>query len=114
MTEPIFEKGFLQPPPFRGQTAAAANTNQQTPSVNKFRVSNFKNQSEENFANSTQAETTETRSRPSSRSVGSNTSQLQAREGKISHGKDGESPRYANSGSVEDWVEEVRVARDSI
>lgn len=114
MIEPIFEKGFLQPPPFRGQTTAAANTNQRTPSVNRFRVSNFKNQSEEGFANSTQAETAETRSRPSSRSLGSNTSQLQAREGEISHGKDGESPRYANSGSVEDWVEEVRVARDSI
>lgn len=114
MTEPIFEKGLLQPPRFRGYTATAANTNQKTPSMNQFRVSNFKNQFEENFTNGTQAETAETRSRPSSRSIDSNSSQLQAREGRISHGKDAESPRYANSGSVEDWVEEVRAARDSI
>lgn len=111
MTEPIFEKGFRQPAPFRPHTAAAINPNPQTPSVNKFRISHVKNQFIGSCEKSSHAET---RSQPSSRSLGSNTSQVQAYDGRISYGKDDEFFRYANTAKIEDWVEEVRCARGSI
>lgn len=135
LKEPIFEKGFLHPPPVRGHTAAAA-TNQPSSSMSNSRVSYLKNQFEERIGKSTQEVTVEVKSRPCSRSLESNTMQIQAllesnakeiqvclerntkeiqaRDGRIKFGKDVELARYANTGKVEDWVQEVRTARESI
>lgn len=62
MTEPIFKKGYLQPPAYRRHIAAAAATTdptQQTPGVNNLGVSHLKKQLEESFERSTQAGTAE-------------------------------------------------------
>lgn len=61
MTEPIFKKGYLQPPAYRRHIAAAATTDptQQTSGVNNLGVSHFKKQLEEGFERSTQAGTAE-------------------------------------------------------
>lgn len=101
--EPISDKWFFQPLPVCGPTAATAKANQKTPRMNKVRVSNFKNQRKENFEKTTQAETLEATSRHSSR-------RFQVPDRRVCRGRDNELPRYSNTGNVEDWVEEVRIA----
>lgn len=110
MTEPIFEKKYLQPPPYRRHIAAAIDPYQQTPNVNNLGVSHFKKQFEGNFERSTQAGTAKGISPPSSRSLSGNTNHIQ--DARISYVKDVEFFRYANTRNIEDWVEEVR--RESI
>lgn len=104
--------------------------------MSNSRVSHLKNQFEERLGKSTQEGTVEVRSRPCSMSLESNTQQIQAlleskakeiqvclecntnqikvRDGRIKFGEDVKLARYANTGEVEDWVEEVRTARESI
>lgn len=110
MTEPIFEKDYVQPPAYRRHIAAAIDPNQQTPSVNNLGVSHLKKQCDGSFERSTQAGTAEGISPPSSRSLASNTNHIQ--DARISYVKDVEFFRYAITRNIEDWVEEVR--RESI
>lgn len=106
MTEPIFEKGYLQPPPYRQHFAAAIDPNQQTQNVNNLNVSNFKKEFEGKFERSTQAGTAEGIRPPSSRSLAGNANHIQ--DARISCVKDVEFFRYANTKNIQDWVEEVR------
>lgn len=104
--EPISDKWFLQPLPVCEHTAATAKADQKTPSMHKVRVSNFKNQRKDNFGKTTQAETVKATSRHSSR-------RFQVPDRRVCRGRDNELPRYSNTGNVEDWVEEVRIALGS-
>lgn len=86
MTEPIFKKGYLQPPAYRRHITAATDPNQQTPSVNNnLGISHFKKQFEESFDRSTQAGTAEGMYKfcLTLESLRSNTNHIQSREDQL-------------------------------